>query len=286
MLRTCVFPGQGSQNKGMGEDLFDRYADWVSTADEVLGYSIKELCLTDADNQLNNTQYTQPALYTVNALSYRKMIDDTGRYPDYLAGHSLGEYNALLASGAIDFQSGLHLVKKRGQLMSQVSGGGMTAVLGVSDEVIENILKAHNLMAIDIANYNTPSQFVISGLKNEIDAVCEVFKKQDIMFIPLNVSAAFHSRNMRSVKEKFSSYLENFYFSGMYTPVISNVTARPYRQLDIKNNLINQITESVKWTESVQYLLDADDMEFEEIGPGHVLTGLIKKIRREIDVAA
>jgi len=289
MLKTYVFPGQGSQNKGMGGDLFDFYEDWVGSASEILGYSIKELCLEDPHTYLNQTQYTQPALYVVNALSYRKLTDDTGRYPDYLAGHSLGEYNALLASGAINFETGLHIVKKRGELMSKISGGGMAAIVGAGKEVIEGLLNRNNITSIDIANYNTPSQFVISGLIKDIENVSEIFKNEGVMYIPLNVSAAFHSRYMEKMKNEFEEYLHDFNFLEIKIPVISNVTARPYQQADIKKNIVNQITGSVQWTESIRYLLGlfgADGMEFEEVGPGRVLAGLIKKIRKESEVPA
>src|SRR4051812_36667715 len=129
MKKAYVFPGQGSQRKGMGENLFDEFPELTKKADKILGYSIKELCLNDSDSKLNQTQYTQPALYVVNALSYQKKIKDEGKQPDYLAGHSLGEYNALQAAGIFSFEDGLKLVKKRGELMSQAKNGGMAAIL-------------------------------------------------------------------------------------------------------------------------------------------------------------
>lgn len=280
MLKTFIFPGQGSQMKGMGGALFDRYPDLVRKADAILGYSIKELCLHDPGERLNRTQYTQPALYVVNALTYRKTIDEA-REPDYLAGHSLGEYNALWASGAVDFESGLRIVQKRGELMSAVSGGGMAAAIGAAKETIEDILKRNDLGGVDIANYNSPTQIVISGLKNDIDRAGEVFRKENIMLIPLNVSAAFHSRYMQGVKNAFEEFLRTMPFSALKIPVIANVTARPYLQAEVKKNIVEQITGSVKWTDSISYLLGLGEMEFQEIGPGNVLTKLVAKIRQE-----
>lgn len=279
---SYVFPGQGSQKKGMGEDLFDKYKDLTGAADRLLGYSIKDLCIEDPDKKLDLTQYTQPALYTVNALTYFKKIEETKKKPDYAAGHSLGEYNALLAAGAFDFETGLRLVQKRAELMSRASGGGMAAVIGFTEDKIAAILKDNNLININIANYNSPSQLVISGPRDDIDRAKPVFESAGArLYVPLNVSAAFHSPYMSPAKEEFAEFLENFKFSDILIPVISNVHARPYKQSELKDNLIEQITHSVKWTESIRYLISMGDMEFEEIGPGNVLKGLIRTIRKE-----
>ena len=212
-MSTFVFPGQGSQSKGMGGVLFDEFTELTKKADEILGYSIKELCLEDPRRELNKTQFTQPALYVVNALSYYKKIAETGSNPNYLAGHSLGEFNALSAAGCFDFEVGLKLVKKRGALMGQAMGGGMAAIINSSKEEIESILKNNGLMNIDIANYNTPSQIVISGLRNEIGEAQALFEGNSALYYPLNTSGAFHSRYMQSAKEKFEMYLNKFQFS-------------------------------------------------------------------------
>ena len=281
-MLAYVFPGQGSQMKGMGEGLFDEYPELTAKADVILGYSIKELCLEDPNNQLTQTQYTQPALYVVNALTYLKKVQDTETKPDYVAGHSLGEYNALFAAGAFDFETGLKLVKKRGELMSQASGGSMAAVLGLTEQKITEVLKENGIENIGIANFNSPSQIVISGLKEDIDRAGPLFEAAGARaYIPLKVSAAFHSRFMQEVKEEFAEFVEGFKFSELPIPVISNVHARPYQNSLIKENLVEQITSSVKWTESVCYLTGKGVTEFEEVGPGNVLKGLLSKIQKE-----
>lgn len=277
-----VFPGQGSQRKGMGKDLFDEFKELTTKADDILGYSIKELCLEDPQQKLNQTEYTQPALFVVNAMIYLKHIKDTGRIPDYVAGHSLGEYNALFASEAFDFETGLKIVRKRGQLMSKAKNGGMAAVIGLTEEKIEEILVDNNLNNIDIANYNTPSQIVISGLKDEIEKAQPIFEKSGaIKYVILKTSGAFHSRYMVEARDEFKNYLDKFNLSKLSIPVISNVTARPYKLSEIKHNLIEQITSSVKWTESMRYLMGKREMEIEQIGPGFTLTGLVRAIKNE-----
>jgi trans-AT polyketide synthase, acyltransferase and oxidoreductase domains len=281
-MLAYVFPGQGSQEKGMGGDLFDEFDEFTEIADKILGYSIKQLCLEDPYRQLNQTQYTQPALYVVNALCYYEKLKERGKTIHFLAGHSLGEYNALLAADAIDFETGLKLVKKRGELMSNASGGAMAAVLNLNEQDIQSILDQNGLSSIDIANYNAPSQIVISGLKAHINRAAEIFEAMAIRCVVLNVSAAFHSRYMRPIQDEFERYLKTFTFSKLETPVISNVTGEPYQQNEIVANLSAQITHSVKWTESMRYLMTRRDrMFFEEVGPGDVLIKLIDKIQHE-----
>ncbi len=278
---TYVFPGQGSQKKGMGAELFDEFSQLTAQADQILGYSIKALCLEDAEGRLTQTQYTQPALYVVNALTYYQKLKETGAPPDFAAGHSLGEYNALLASGGVDFETGLKLVQKRGQLMSQATGGAMAAILKSNEAEIRAILRENDLDGVDIANYNAPSQIVISGREEEVKRAAQAFKAARLRCTLLRVSGAFHSRYMRPAREEFEAYLKTFTFSELQIPVISNVHARPYAQDAITANLADQMTSSVQWTKSVQYLMDQGDMSFEEIGPGKVLTNLIKRIQTE-----
>ena len=281
IMVTFVFPGQGSQKKGMGEELFGSYPDLIKLADEVLGYSIVELCLEDTDNNLNFTQYTQPALFVVNALSFHKYLDDGGKGPDFLAGHSLGEYDALYGAGAFDFETGVRIVQKRGELMGKASGGGMAAVIGLEENEIKEVIKQNNLTGIAVANYNSPGQIVISGPNDEMVKAEDAFEDSEAqMFIPLKVSGAFHTQYMNDAKEEFVKFLEECTFSKLKNPVIANVNAEPYKNDEIKNNLANQITSSVRWTDTINYLLDQGEMEFIEIGPGNVLAGLIKRIKR------
>lgn len=289
-MKTYMFPGQGSQAKGMGGTLFDEFADLTKKADQILGYSIKELCLDNPKRELNKTQFTQPALYVVNALTYYKKIQETGRKPDYVAGHSLGEFNALLAAECFDFETGLRLVQKRGELMSQAPEGGMAAILNASKEHIESTLEKHGLFNIDIANYNTPSQIVISGSIEEIGKAQEFFQGGEVLYYPLNTSGAFHSRFMQPAKEKFAEFLQGFSFSELKIPVMSNVTAEPYKNTEIVQNLANQLSSGVRWSGSIQYLMALADkdqpMEFEEIGNGDVLTKIFRTIQQETTALA
>lgn len=274
-----VFPGQGSQKVGMGINVFKKYHEYVQKADKILGYSIENLCLSDTDNNLDNTQFTQPALYTVCILTYLQKIKETGIKPDFVAGHSLGEYCALFAAGYYDFETGLRLVQKRGILMSKQKGGGMAAVIGLEDEQVREILVKNNLSSLDIANFNCPGQVVISGLVNEIEKAPNYFiSKGAKMYIPLKVSGAFHSRYMKEVRDEFLPFLKGVKFSPPNIPVISNVTARPYDLAETCKLLADQICMSVNWTESIRYLMGKGVTKFEEIGPGNVLSKLITKI--------
>lgn len=281
---TYMFPGQGSQFKGMGKTLFDEFPELTKIADEILGYSIKALCLNDEKRQLNQTAYTQPALYVVNALSYKKKLEDTGTTPDFLVGHSLGEYNALQAAGAMNFESGLKLVKKRGALMSEAPKGAMAAILNLAAEEIKQILQSNELTAIDIANFNAPLQTIISGLEEDISMAQAIFEKENAKYVRLNTSGAFHSRYLEPSKIKYTQYLNKFKLSALQIPVISNVHARPYQDNEIVKNLSDQITHSVRWSESMTYLMEQGDMRFEEMGVGDVLTKLIVYIKEQAPV--
>lgn len=282
-MKVCMFPGQGSQATGMGGALFDEFPEMTAQADAILGYSIKELCLEDPRKELDNTRFTQPALYVVNALSYVKREQTGQPKPDYLAGHSLGEFNALLVAECFSFEVGLRLVQKRGELMSQVSGGGMAAVMNASPEHIEATLKENGLTNIELANFNTPSQVVISGLKDEITAAQTFLQKGRVLFFPLKTSGAFHTRFMGEAQQEFHRFLQSFEIAEPKILVVSNVTAKPYASDAVVETLSRQIANSVKWSDGVQYLLGlaaADtDISFEEIGHGDVLTRLVKTIR-------
>ncbi len=279
-MLTYLFPGQGSQFKGMGEKLFTEFPDLTQTADKILSYSISTLCLTDPQHQLNQTQYTQPALFVINALSYLNHINTFSQKPDYVAGHSLGEFNALWAADVFDFATGLKLVKKRGELMSQATQGGMVAIIGFKANDVQKRLEDNGLTNVAIANYNSHTQIVISGAKEEVDQATILFEQAKAkMVIPLKVSGAFHSKLMHTAEYQFQEFLKDFKFSVPTLPVIANLTAKPYNVNEIKQNLVLQISHSVRWAESIDYLLAQGVQQFEEIGPGNVLTGLVKRIQ-------
>lgn len=279
MTTIHVFPGQGSQRLGMGSDLFPKYAHLVKRADAVLGYSIAGLCLEGPAERLADTRYTQPALFVVNALSYLERVKQTGVVPDYVAGHSVGEFNALFAAGAFDFLTGLELVKARGALMAGAEGGGMAAVLGLSADRLKELLAEHGADSIDIANYNAPEQTVISGPRDDIAAVKPLLERSGArMVVPLKVSAAFHSRFLRPVEAGFAQVLSRHALSRLKIQVISNLHAAPYNGTPIEDNLVRQISNPVQWMQSIRYLARLPSPEFHEIGPGRVLTNLIAQI--------
>ena len=278
----CLFPGQGSQSKGMGAELFDRYPDWTAQADDVLGFSIRELCVDDPREELRRTQFTQPALFVVNALTYRARIDDGKTVPDFVAGHSLGEFNALLAAGVYDFATGLAMVKRRGQIMGQVSGGGMAAVIGMEAAAIQAVLETTEAgRRLDVANFNSYDQTVIAGPQEDLASVKEQFEAAGVRaYIPLNVSAPFHSRYMRAAEAEFSEFLAGVEFSRPGIPVISNVTGKPYDDARVRETLSEQIGHSVRWLDSMEFLLSQPEPAFEEVGPGTVLSKLVAQIKK------
>ena len=286
MSIACLFPGQGSQSKGMGRDLFDRFADWTREADVVLGYSIRDLCLTDADGKLAKTEYTQPALFVVNAMTYRAWQEGGQPAPAFVAGHSLGEYNALLAAEVFDFATGLRLVRERGRLMGEVHGAGMSAVIGLDPDAIRRVLDATPAgRALDVANFNSFEQTVIAGPKPELAEIKPALETAGARaVIPLNVSAPFHSRYMQPVQMTFETFLGGFTFQPPTIPVVSNLTASPYAADTIRETLAGQIANSVRWLDSVLYLLKQGVSEFEESGPGSVLTKLVAQIRKRATV--
>lgn len=278
-MTVYMFPGQGSQFKGMGVDLFSHFPTLLAEVDLILGYSLKELCLKDPYNRLNQTRYTQPALYTVNALSYLKKIRDGFKPPDYLIGHSLGEYNALAAAGVFDFFTGLRLVAKRGELMGEAMEGAMSAVLGLSAERVSDLLREHASDRVSIANYNSYSQIVISGDKSSVEAINPIFTDSGGKVIPLNVSGAFHSPLMRDAQNIFAEFLRRFDFLDPKIPVIANIDAKPYTKRTIFHKLSSQLTGCVLWCSSIEYLLKKGEQVFEEIGPGQVSTRLVERIK-------
>ncbi|WP_030587731.1 ACP S-malonyltransferase [Streptomyces anulatus] len=276
-----VFPGQGAQAKGMGRDLFDRFPELVERADAVLGYSIRELCLEDPGRNLRDTRYTQPALYVVDALTWLAALQEGGRLPDYLLGHSLGEFAALFAAGVYDFETGLRLVAERGRLMGQVTGGTMAAVSAVDADLVREVLRDSELSGLDIANYNAPTQTVIAGPADAVNRALALFKDKGARCAPLNVSAPFHSRYMAQAAEEFGRLLDATPFAAPKIPVISNVDARPYAPDAVAATLRRQIVSPVRWTDSIRLLMGRGDFRVRELGPGQVLTKLIARIREE-----
>lgn len=262
----------------MGRELFDKYKELIVSANSILNYDIELLCTKDPDRLLNKTQFTQPALYVTDVLMYMEEINEKGK-PDYVLGHSLGEYVALYAAGAYTFETGLKLVKMRAEIMQKMENGGMAALLGLSIGEVEELIQASQL-DIDIANYNSREQIVISGLKLDIIAAQPLFEANGAkLYFPLNVSGAFHSRYMKTAAANFSQYVRQVSFSQLKIPVIANVTARPYSQNEIARLLEDQIASPVKWYESISYLLHSGVTEFREIGPGEVLTKMLHFIQ-------
>lgn len=285
-MKAYLFPGQGSQRVGMGDELFDAFPEITAIADEILGFSIKELCLQDLEGRLGKTENAQPALFVVNALSYRQRLENTGELPDFVAGHSLGEYNALESAGALSFEDGLRLVRKRGVLMSTAPKGAMAAVIGITAEQVREILNQNDLSTIDIANYNAENQTIISGLEADIGTAQTSFEQHQAMYMPLNVSGAFHSRYMASALPEFSTFLRTFTFSTPEVPVIANISGRPYEGDDVAKSLEDQLTNPVRWLESMQYLLGQGVEEFVELGPGDVLKKLVRSIKTSFKAGA
>nr|WP_176704048.1 ACP S-malonyltransferase [Burkholderia singularis] len=279
-----VFPGQGSQFKGMGAGVLDAFPQYVAEADEILGYSIRSLCRDDPRGVLSLTEYTQPALYTIGALTYLERLRRVNPVRvAWLAGHSLGEYCALFAAGAFDFATGLRLVKHRGELMSRAPKGAMAAVIGMSPDAIRERLRDAKLESIDLANINSGKQIVLSGLHDEIHSpdTAALFERAGATFVPLNVSAAFHSRYMRDIECEFHAYLSGFTLQPLTTDVIANVTARPYPREGYAELLSRQISSPVKWYETVSWLLARGCLQIEQIGPGAVLTRLTDAIKAQ-----
>ncbi|WP_421845181.1 ACP S-malonyltransferase [Mycobacterium sp.] len=282
MYRVTVFPGQGSQVVGMGADLWDHFPREVEQADDILGYSIRRLCMDDPENNLMETEYTQPALYVVSALTYMDRQRKGHPPPDAVAGSSLGAYAALYAAGAFDFATGLRLVRKRGALMAQARGGGMAAVIGLKVQLVRTALAQQGLNEVEVVNDNSPSQLVISGPLDAVRAASEPLLAAGARHcVELKTSAAFHhSRAMRPAAEAFRRFIDPVEFQPLRFSVMSNITAEPYNDAAIHDLLWQQICSPVRWRECIEYMLDRGATEFTECGPGRVLTDLIREIRK------
>lgn len=264
----------------MGRDLFRKYPGHTRRASEILGYSIEQLCVYDPDNKLAKAQYAQPALYVTNALAYYEGLE-SGSVSDvsFLAGHSLGEYNALLAADVFSFEEGLELIKLCSQLTGEAAGGVMAIVVGVSAQEAATLLQQSGLSDVDMANYNTPTQSVLSGPADAIAAAGRVFAKAGARFVVLNVGAAFHSRYMQGAQDVFRKHLDRHSLRDPKIPVIANVNARPYENGKVAETLGRQVASPVLWMDSVIYLLAQGDLQYTEVG-GPLLISMIDEIRK------
>lgn len=279
-----IFPGQGSQSVGMGQDLYENYdsAKYVfDTADKVLGRSISKICFEGPENDLKQTINTQPAILatSIAALEALKSILDVTPY--YAAGHSLGEYAAYYTAGAISLEDAFKLIQKRADLMSETKGGSMAAVLNSDENTIkECIAQANGYVAI--ANYNSPKQIVITGDENAVKQTCDLLIEKGVKrVVPLAVSGAFHSDYMKNAGEKFSEFVKNIEVKSTVTPVITNVDAE-FTTSDFKEKMSRQIYSSVLWTQTIEKMIENGVDTFVELGNGTVLAGLNRKINPEI----
>ena len=286
-MTNIVFTGQGAQCVGMGADFYKTNPACRALFDKantVLGYSISDICFNGPEAILNRTQHTQVAIFVVSACIYeciRSSVGITG-----LAGHSLGEITAYYAAGVLDFDSALQIVIKRGELMGRAASknaGKMAAVIGLSEATIMDVISQFS--NVSIANYNSPVQYVISGSSESIDAaVTELSNAGANRVIELPVSGAFHSPLMHSAVGPFHEFLQSFEFKNAAIPIVLNRLAKPESNADkLKENLSEQIQSSVRWIETVEFLFKQSPL-FIEVGPGKVLSGLIKKINRQATV--
>ncbi|RJG25902.1 ACP S-malonyltransferase [Paenibacillus thiaminolyticus] len=290
-----VFPGQGSQEVGMGKDVYDAVPaarEAFETADRVLGFPLTEMIFEGPESDLKQTSNTQPALLATSWALYQA-LERHGIRPDYVAGHSLGEYGALVAAGVLRFEDAIAIVRQRGQFMEQAvpSGqGAMAAVLGAERERLGALCGDISAAGtpVEMANLNCPGQIVVSGSREGIDALVERGKEAGAKrVIPLEVSGPFHSAMMKPAAERLGEALRAIEMQVARIPVIANVTARPVTEAEqIRGLLVEQVFSPVLWEDSVRYLIDQGVDTFVEIGSGKVLSGLIKKIDRSVRIVS
>lgn len=290
-MKAYIFPGQGSQFPGMGKDLYESKSEakeYFEKANSILGFRITDVMFSGTEEELKQTKVTQPAIFLHSVI--KAMTTGENFHPDMVAGHSLGEFSALVSNKALSFVDGLKLVSARAQAMQkacELQPSTMAAVLGLEDEKVEEICKQVDGIVVP-ANYNCPGQLVISGTIDAVTKACELLKAAGAKrAILLPVGGAFHSPLMEPARKELEAAIENTHFSEPICPVYQNATAQPATNiLTITNNLIAQLTAPVKWTQSVQAMIADGAKEFYECGPGNVLQGLVKKINREVITAS
>lgn len=287
MKHAYVFPGQGAQSVGMGKDLYDNNAtakELFEKANEILGFRITDIMFAGTPEELKQTKVTQPAVFLHSVILAKTL----GVNPDAVAGHSLGEFSALVVSGALSFEDGLRLVSKRAMAMQaacEQQPGTMAAILGLKDEVVEEICSSVEGTVV-AANYNCPGQLVISGAVEAINEACGKAKEAGARrALVLPVGGAFHSPLMESAKQELEKAINEAPFMTPTCPIYQNVDAKPYTDPEqIKANLIAQLTSPVRWTYIVKNMIEDGITEFTELGPGNVLQGLIRKVNAETQV--
>lgn len=285
MTLAFVFPGQGSQSVGMGKDLAERLLD---EANQVLGFDLKKICFEGPEEKLKRTEITQPAILTVSVAAFEH-LKAKGIKPEVVAGHSLGEYSALVAAGSLKFQDAVKLVNLRGRFMQEAvpeGKGAMAAVIGGERAQVENICR--EVGGVQPANLNGGGQIVISGLAESVAQASEKLKAAGIRkIIPLKVSAPFHSQLMEPAAKRLAGELDKIEIKDASVPVVANFTAEPVTDgKTIRELLIKQVTGSVLWEDSVRRMVKDGVSKFIEVGPGQVLSGLIKKIESSVEVVS
>jgi len=290
-MRAYIFPGQGAQYSGMGLDLYNDFPiakDLFKKANNILEFDITEIMFNGSSEDLKQTKVTQPAIF-LHSVILAKTLGNNFK-PDMVAGHSLGEFSALVANNALNFEDGLKLVSARAQAMQKAcdnNPGTMAAVLALEDTTVENVCKEIEGVVV-AANYNCPGQLVISGEINAIDLACEKLKEQGARrALVLPVGGAFHSPLMEEAKQELKNAISNTTFSNPICPIYQNVTSFAVSdQMKIKENLIAQLTSPVKWTQSIQKMIADGATNFIELGPGEVLQGLARKINSDVETSS
>ncbi|WLQ16414.1 acyltransferase domain-containing protein [Hahella aquimaris] len=287
-MEILMFPGQGSQHPGMGKDLFERYPTQCRDAEEILGYDLVDLCLQDREGRLNQTAYTQPALYFVCCLTYLDYLRQVGRrfhdsFDGRLLGHSLGLFPALFAAGGFDLLTGLRIVAKRGEMMQAIHGGGMLAVLGVSADRLREKLIQLDCFDVDVANDNAPGQVVLSGQEARMRQLSPRLEKDGLRCVSLPVSGAFHSRYMEPCRVEFAEFLLGLDLHAPQKMVISSASGDAISGEHLIEEMAFQLVKPVRWSLTIQSLLRRyPQARFVELGPGRVLTNLQGKIQHAV----